>query len=155
MPRHSACVMGLKSGTKLGEVEEALLLRCTMGRILAMERLEDGQFMVEFEAEGDATGCVGQHLINGQAAVVELLQGMSVAAMSASLGLALVSRSAPLLTAGAFEAWETDQTVFDDMVRGRGRGHRRNMTNQQRREWFTMKKAWCGMPPQLRLQHRR
>ena len=28
-------------------------------------------------------------------------------------------------TAGAFKAWETDQTAFDDLLRGRGRGHRR------------------------------
>ena len=26
-------------------------------------------------------------------------------------------------------AWETDQTAFDDLLRGRGRGHRRNMTD--------------------------
>ena len=50
-------------------------------------------------------------------------------------------------TAGAFEAWETDQTAFDDLLRGRGRGHRRNMTRVQRDQWFVMKKAWCGYPP--------
>jgi hypothetical protein len=35
-------------------------------------------------------------------------------------------------TAGAFQAWETDQTAFDDLLRGRGHGHRRNMTGEQR-----------------------
>ena len=32
-------------------------------------------------------------------------------------------------------AWETDQTAFDDLLRGRGRGHRRNMTGAQRAAW--------------------
>jgi hypothetical protein len=49
-------------------------------------------------------------------------------------------------TAGAFEAWETDQTAFDDMIRGRGRGHRRNMTNPQRQEYLRHKKEFCGLP---------
>lgn len=49
-------------------------------------------------------------------------------------------------TAGAFAAWETDQTAFDDLLRGRGRGHRRNMTNPQRRDWLAFKKRWCGYP---------
>ena len=43
-------------------------------------------------------------------------------------------------------AWETDQTAFDDLLRGRGRGHRRNMTDPQRRDYFEMKKDWCGFP---------
>ncbi len=50
-------------------------------------------------------------------------------------------------TAGAFEAWETDQTAFDDLVRGRGRGHRRNMTGAQRTAFFAEKKQWCGIAP--------
>ena len=49
-------------------------------------------------------------------------------------------------TAGAFQAWETDQTAFDDMLRGRGRGHRRNMSAVQRTAWFAHKKDWCGFP---------
>ena len=48
-------------------------------------------------------------------------------------------------TGGAFQAWETDQTAFDDLLRGRGRGHRRNMTSVQRQQWFEMKKEWCGL----------
>ena len=50
-------------------------------------------------------------------------------------------------TAGAFEAWETDQTAFDDLLRGRGRGHRRNMTHAQRIEYLNMKRRWCNLPP--------
>jgi len=52
-------------------------------------------------------------------------------------------------TAGAFQAWETDQTAFDDMLRGRGRGHRRAMTPAQRTEWHAGKLSWCseGTPP--------
>ena len=49
-------------------------------------------------------------------------------------------------TAGAFQAWETDQTAFDDMLRGRGRGHRRSMTPQQRAERLRYKLEWCGLP---------
>ena len=52
-------------------------------------------------------------------------------------------------TAGAFESWETDQTAFDDMLRGRGRGHRRNMTSAQRSEFYTRKKEWCGLTKDL------
>ena len=43
-------------------------------------------------------------------------------------------------------AWETDQTAFDDLLRGRGRGHRRNMTDEQRRDYFELKKDWCSFP---------
>ena len=49
-------------------------------------------------------------------------------------------------TAGAFQAWETDQTAFDDLLRGRGRGHRRNMTQAQRQEHSAFKRSWCGLP---------
>ena len=52
-------------------------------------------------------------------------------------------------TAGAFQAWETDQTAFDDLLRGRGRGHRRNMTDEQRRDYFEMKKDWCDFPKDI------
>ena len=46
-------------------------------------------------------------------------------------------------------AWETDQTAFDDLLRGRGRGHRRNMTDEQRRDYFEMKKEWCDFPTDI------
>ena len=46
-------------------------------------------------------------------------------------------------------AWETDQTAFDDLLRGRGRGHRRNMTDAQRRDYFEMKKDWCDFPKDI------
>jgi len=49
-------------------------------------------------------------------------------------------------TAGAFQAWETDQTAFDDLLRGRGQGHRRSMTPQQRAERLRYKVEWCGLP---------
>ena len=52
-------------------------------------------------------------------------------------------------TAGAAAGWETDQTAFDDLIRGRGRGHRRNMTDAQRAEYLAMKKRWCRMPSDI------
>jgi hypothetical protein len=50
-------------------------------------------------------------------------------------------------TAGAFQAWETDQTAFDDMLRGRGKGHRRSMTPEQRAERLRYKVGARGPQP--------
>mmetsp|Transcript_21364 Transcript_21364/g.70624 ORF Transcript_21364/g.70624 Transcript_21364/m.70624 type:complete len:235 (+) Transcript_21364:289-993(+) len=50
------------------------------------------------------------------------------------------------LAASTNRAIENEQTVFDDLWRGRGTGHRRNMTREGRAIWYRQKLEWCGMP---------
>ena len=45
---------------------------------------------------------------------------------------------------GMLERFETDQTAFDDLIRGRLRGHRRKVTAEDRSRHLTYKKQWCG-----------
>ncbi|KAL1530526.1 hypothetical protein AB1Y20_001427 [Prymnesium parvum] len=58
----------------------------------------------------------------------------------------LAMREWRVRTSQAHSVWETDQTAFDDLLRGRGRGHRRDMSDAQRKEWYQMKLKYCGLP---------
>ena len=53
-------------------------------------------------------------------------------------------------TANASLVQETDQTAFDDLLRGRTRGHRRQVTPAERAAWFNYKINYCGFAPNVR-----
>ena len=44
------------------------------------------------------------------------------------------------------QEWETDQSAFDDLIKGRAMGHRRQLDAQTRALVLAHKKEWCGYP---------
>lgn len=69
--RGACYVLDVPKGVRLAEVEALLLPLCSQGPILAIGRL-DGRILVEFDAEDDASACVGQHMLRGAAVTIEL-----------------------------------------------------------------------------------